>query len=110
MNSIIPFTATCMACTQPFHMNITQDKVNKDLDYISDTNKGSIIVKQASCPIEEYKSASNFVSIIYNYKEFTNKNKSISKYKKNINPKTFRKYRKIHQPGRTNCTQRYYHK
>lgn len=110
MNSIVPFTTTCMACTQPFQMNITQDKVNIDLEYLSDTNEGSIIVKQDQYPIDGYQSVSNVVTIIYNDRGFNNKNKTISKYKKNINSKTFRKYRKIHQPGRTNCTQRYHQK
>lgn len=102
MSSIIPFTATCMACTIPVDIQKYNDSIiiienNENITYVYDDYKNMYIPKKNEKAVVVFKN--------YNYD--IKKDKYVKKFRKLNSSKNSRKFRKIHQPGRTNCSQRY---
>ena len=97
--------ASCMACTIPFNNSTSYEKVepykNNTIDY---KKEKKIYVVYAT----EAKSISS--NRLYNI-NMNNKNnymsKAISKYRPMKISRKNRKIHNIHQPGRTNCSQRF---
>ena len=97
--------ASCMACTIPFNNSTSYEKVelyqNNTVNYKKEKN---IYVVYAT----EAKSISS--NRLYNINMNNNKNymsKAVSKYRPMKISRKNRKIHNIHQPGRTNCSQRY---
>ena len=97
--------ASCMACTVPFNNSTSYEKVetyqNNTVNY---KKERKIYVVYAT----EAKSISS--NRLYNI-NMNNKNnymsKAVSKYRPMKISRKNRKIHNIHQPGRTNCSQRY---
>ena len=97
--------ASCMACTIPFNNSTSYEKVepyqNNTVNY---EKEKKIYVVYAT----EAKSISS--NRLYNI-NMNNKNnymrKAVSKYRPMKISRKNRKIHNIHQPGRTNCSQRY---
>ena len=97
--------ASCMACTIPFNNSTSYEKVepyqNNTINY---KKEKKIYVVYAT----EAKSISS--NRLYNI-NMNNKNnymsKAVSKYRPMKISRKNRKIHNIHQPGRTNCSQRY---
>ena len=105
--SVSPISAaSCMACMIPFNNSTTYEKVepyqNNTVNY---KKEKKIYVVYAT----EAKSISS--NRLYNI-NMNNKNnymsKAVSKYHPMKNSRKNRKIHNIHQPGRTNCSQRYH--
>ena len=103
--SVQPIIAsTCMACTIPFNNSTSYEKVepyqNNTVNY---KKEKKIYVVYAT----EAKSISS--NRLYNI-NMNNNNymiKAVSKYRPMKISRRNRKIHNIHQPGRTNCSQRY---
>ena len=97
--------ASCMACTIPFNNSTSYEKVepyqNNTVNY---KKEKKIYIVYAT----EAKSISS--NRLYNI-NMNNKNndmsKAVSKYRPMKISRKNRKIHNIHQPGRTNCSQRY---
>ena len=97
--------ASCMACTIPFNNSTPYDKIephqNNTINY---KKESKIYVVYAT----EAKSISS--NRLYNI-NMNNKNnymsRAVSKYRPMKISRKNRKIHNIHQPGRTNCSQRY---
>lgn len=94
--------ATCMACTTPFNnttssnMNVvSKNNINYTRKYYNIHPNTDIVFLQ-----DKY---------LYDMNNYTNNNmnKPISNYRSMKISRKNRKIHNIHQPGRTNCTQRY---
>ena len=97
--------ATCMACTIPFNNSTSYEKVEPcQNDTVNYKKEKKIYVVYAT----EAKSISS--NKLYNI-NMNNKNnymsKAVSKYRPMKISRKNRKIHNIHQPGRTNCSQRY---
>ena len=96
--------ASCMACTVPFNNTTSYEKVESNQNDTVNYKKGNkVYVVYAT----EAKSI-NSNKRIFN---MNNKNnymrKAVSKYRPMKISRKNRQIHNIHQPGRTNCTQRY---
>ena len=108
MNStIVPVMAlNLMSCTEPVlpyenNTNISNDENDKNLyEKYNTKNEYNNDFKSKSIIIEIYDLNDN--NKMKNYVKIPNK------FKQNRNNKYRRKIHNIHQPGRTNCTQRLY--
>ena len=95
--------ASCMACTIPFNNSTSYEKVfiRKPFNYGKTYKKFIVYATEA-------KSISS--NRLYNI-NMNNKNnymsKAVSKYRPMKISRKNRKIHNIHQPGRTNCSQRY---
>ena len=104
--SVSPLSAaTYMACTIPFNNTTSYEKVESDQnDTVNYKKEKNIYVVYAT----EAKSISS--NRLYNINMNNNNNymsKAVSKYRPMKISRKNRKIHNIHQPGRTNCTQRY---
>ena len=98
--------ASCMACTIPFNISSSYEKIEPyQNDTINYKKEKKIYVVYAT----EAKSISS--NRLYNI-NMNNKNnymsKAVSKYRPMKISRKNRKIHNIHQPGRTNCSQRYH--
>ena len=96
--------ASCMACTIPFNNSTSYEKVEPyQNDTINYKKEKKIYVVYAT----EAKSISS--NRLYNINMNNNNymSKVVSKYRPMKISRRNRKIHNIHQPGRTNCTQRY---
>lgn len=96
-------TASCMACTIPFDNSTSYEKFelykNDTITYKKNYKKFIIYNSEAkSLSTNRLHNMNNN----YNYMS-----KAVSKYRPMKISKKIRKNHFIHQPGRTNCTQRY---
>ena len=100
---LIITAATCMACTMPFN-----NSTSSDMNVVSVNNKNytkkyySIPIKNKNIVFLQYKN-------LYDMNNYTNNNinKPVSNYRTIKISRKNRKIHNIHQPGRTNCSQRY---
>ena len=96
--------ATCMACTIPFNNSTSYEKVEL---YQNDT----INYKKRYDNIVVYAVEAKSISSNRLYNMNSNNNnymsKAVSKYRPMKISRKNRKFHNIHQPGRTNCSQRY---
>ena len=98
------FTASCMACTIPFNNTTSYEKVKSDQnDTVNYKKENKIYVVYAT----EAQSISS--NRLYNINMNNNNymSKAVSKYRPMKISRKNRKIHNIHQPGRTNCSQRY---
>jgi len=97
-------TATCMACTTPFN-NTTSSNMNvvSSNNKIYTTKYYSIPIKNKNVVFLQDKHLYDMNN--YNYSNYMNK--PVSNYRTMKISRKNRKIHNIHQPGRTNCTQRY---
>lgn len=95
--------ASCMACTIPFNNSTSYEKVELYQNYTVNYKKryDNIVVYAV-----EAKSISS--NKLYNMNNNNNyMSKAVSKYRPMKISRKNRKIHNIHQPGRTNCSQRY---
>lgn len=98
--------SSCMACTIPFNNSTSYEKVepyqNNTMNY---KKKNNIYVVYAT---EAKSISSNRLYNIYINNNNNYMSKAVSKYRPMKISRRNRKIHNIHQPGRTNCTQRYH--
>ena len=95
--------ASCMACTIPFNNSTYYEKIepyqNNTINYKKERN---IYIVHAT----EAKSVA--IKRVFNMNNNNNyMSKAVSKYRPMKISRKNRKIHNIHQPGRTNCSQRY---
>ena len=95
--------ATCMACTAPFN-----NTKSSDMNVVSVNNKINTR-KYYSIPIKNTHVVFLQDKHLYDMNNYTNNNmnKPVSNYRSMKISRKNRKIHNIHQPGRTNCSQRY---
>lgn len=93
-------TESCMACTIPFSNSTSYEKVEP-------YQKCTINYKKRYEKVVVYAVKSKSISSNRLYNMNNNMKKSVSKYRPMKISRKNRKIHNIHQPGRTNCSQRY---
>ena len=95
--------ATCMACTAPFN-NTTPSNMN-----VVSVNNKNYTRKYYGIPIKNKNVVFLQDKHLYDMNNYTNNNmdKPVSNYRTMKISRKNRKIHNIHQPGRTNCSQRY---
>ena len=98
--------ASCMACTIPFNNSTSYEKVetyqNNTVNYKKEKKIYVVYATEAKSI-----SSNRLYNINMNYKN-NYMSKAVLKYRPMKNSRKIRKNHFIHQPGRTNCTQRYH--
>ena len=104
--SVQPIIATsCMACTIPFNNSISYEKIepyqNNTVNYKKRYEKFIVYA------VESKSISSNKLYNMNNNNHNNYMSKAVSKYRPMKISRKNRKIHNIHQPGRTNCSQRY---
>lgn len=106
MVAIITTTTTCacVACTVPYDFNVTT---------VSDSSPPGMEVKVVNQSMEQYVepvSGNHRIISIYIHPPHNKQRYSYKSNRSKFSNRIGRKHHNIHQPGRTNCNQRYHGK